>query len=156
MLTRLQEEGIAAGRLEFADRRPRLDYLKLYHQIDLGLDPLPSNGHTTSLDACWMGVPTLTLIGKTVVGRAGWSQLCNLGLKELAAQTPEQYVALATRLAGELSWLQELRSTLRQRMLSSPLMDANRFARNMEQAYRQVWRRWCRDATQRFCGVTSR
>ena len=62
--------------------------------------PLPYNGHTTSLDAFWMGVPTLTLVGKTVVGRAGWSQLCNLGLQELAAETPEQYVALAARLAA--------------------------------------------------------
>ena len=143
VLARLQQEGIAAARVEFADKQPRPEYLKLYHQIDLGLDPLPYNGHTTSLDAFWMGVPTLTLLGKTVVGRAGWSQLCNLGLKELAAETPEQYVALAAELAGDLPRLQELRGTLRQRMLQSPLMDANRFARHMEQAYRQMWRRWC-------------
>ena len=143
VLARLQQEGIAAPRVEFADRQPRLEYLKLYHRIDLGLDPLPYNGHTTSLDAFWMGVPTLTLVGKTVVGRAGWSQLCNLGLKELAAETPEQYVALAAELAADLPRLQELRGTLRQRMLRSPLMDANRFARHVEQAYRQMWRRWC-------------
>ena len=90
-----------------------------------------------------MGVPIVTLLGKTVVGRAGWSQLCNLGLKELAAETPEQYVALAANLAGDLPRLQELRRTLRQRMLQSPLMDAERFARHMESAYRQMWRRWC-------------
>ena len=68
---------------------------------------------------------------------------CNLGLKELAAETPEQYVALAVQLAGDLPRLQELRSTLRERMPRSPLMDAGRFARNMEQAYREMWRRWC-------------
>ena len=88
VLARLEQEGIAAARVEFADRQPRLEYLKLYQRIDMGLDPLPYNGHTTSLDAFWMGVPTLTLVGKTVVGRAGWSQLCNLGLQELAAETP--------------------------------------------------------------------
>jgi protein O-GlcNAc transferase len=146
VLARLNQEGIVAPRVEFADKQPRLEYLKLYQRIDLGLDPLPYNGHTTSLDAFWMGVPTLTLLGQTVVGRAGWSQLCNLGLKELAAESPEQYVALAARLAGDLPRLEELRGTLRQRMLRSPLMDANRFARHMEQAYRQMWRRWCQQS----------
>jgi predicted O-linked N-acetylglucosamine transferase (SPINDLY family) len=140
----LEEEGIAAARVEFAaDRLTRLEYLRLYNQMDLALDPLPYNGHTTSLDSLWMGVPVLTLVGKTVVGRAGWSQLCNLGLEELAAKTPEEFVELAARLAGDLPRLQELRSTLRQRMQQSPLMDGKRFARNMEQAYRQMWRRWC-------------
>jgi protein O-GlcNAc transferase len=144
-LARLVQEGIAATRVDFAARQSRLEYLKLYHQIDLGLDPLPYNGHTTSLDAFWMGVPTLTLLGKTAVGRAGWSQLCNLDLKELAAETPEQYIALAVRVAGDLPRLDELRRKMRQRMLESPLMDAKRFARNVESIYRQIWRKWCRD-----------
>ena len=144
VLARLGQEGIAASRVDFAARQSRPEYLKLYHQIDLGLDPLPYNGHTTSLDAFWMGVPVLTLVGKTAVGRAGWSQLCNLDLKELAAETPEQFVAMAAQLAGDLPRLEDLRRTLRQRMLQSPLMDANRFARNMESVYRQIWRRWCR------------
>jgi protein O-GlcNAc transferase len=143
VLARLHREGTAAARVVFADKRPRPEYLKLYHQIDLALDPLPYNGHTTSLDAFWMGVPTVTLVGKTVVGRAGWSQLCNLDLKELAAETPEQFVALAAELAGDLHRLQELRGTLRQRMLKSPLMDASRFTSHVEQAYRQMWSRWC-------------
>src|SRR5262249_31125231 len=122
VLSALGRGGIAAARVEFVDPRPRPEYLKLYHRIDLGLDPLPYNGHTTSLDAFWMGVPTLTLVGRTVVGRAGWSQLCNLGLKELAAETPGQFVALAARVAADLPRLQELRATLRQRMQQSPLM----------------------------------
>jgi len=144
VLARLEQEGIAAPRVEFADRQPRLEYLKLYHRIDMALDPLPYNGHTTSLDAFWMGVPTLTLVStRTAFGRAGWSQLCNLGLQELGAETPEQFVALAARLAGDLSRLEELRSTLRQRMLRSPLMDGQRFAQSVEQAYRQIWHRWC-------------
>jgi protein O-GlcNAc transferase len=145
VLARLAKEAIAASRVDFAARLARPEYLKLYHQIDLGLDPLPYNGHTTSLDAFWMGVPTLTLLGKTAVGRAGWSQLCNLDLKELAAETPEQFIAIVARLAGDLPRLEDWRRTMRQRMLQSPLMDANRFARNMESVYRQIWRRWCRD-----------
>jgi predicted O-linked N-acetylglucosamine transferase (SPINDLY family) len=142
-LAGLQQGGVAPERVEFADKEPRRQYLELYHQIDLSLDPFPYNGHTTSLDGFWMGVPIVTLVGRTVVGRAGWSQLCNLGLQELAAQTPEAYVALVTQLAGDLPRLQELRGTLRERTERSPLMDGPRFARQVEQAYRQMWQRWC-------------
>ena len=152
VVARLVDQGIAASRIEFAPRQSRPEYLKLYHQIDVGLDPLPYNGHTTSLDAFWMGVPVVTLVGKTPVGRAGWSQLCNLDLRELAAETPEQFVAIAVQLASDLPRLEDLRRTLRQRMQQSPLMNANRFARNMESAYREMWRRWCRD---RRSGVRS-
>ena len=100
-------------RVEFVGRLPRLEYLKLYNRIDFGLDPAPYGGHTTSLDAFWMGVPTITLVSdQTAMGRAGWSQLCNLGLQELAAETPDEYVAIAARLAGELSRLQEIARNL--------------------------------------------
>jgi predicted O-linked N-acetylglucosamine transferase (SPINDLY family) len=146
-LARFERKGIAEARIEFVDKVPRPEYLGLYHRIDLCLDPMPCNGHTTSLDAFWMGVPTLTLVGKTAMGRAGWSQLCNLGLEELAAETPEQYVALAAQWASDVPRLGEMRQTLRPRMQQSALMDGKRFARNMEQAYRQMWRRWCFSAS---------
>jgi predicted O-linked N-acetylglucosamine transferase (SPINDLY family) len=139
----LKNHRIAEDRVELVDALPRLQYLATYNRIDLGLDPLPYNGHTTSLDAFWMGVPTLTLLGNRVVGRAGYSQLCNLGLAELSAQTPEQYVELAGSWAGDLSRLQKLRGSLRERMQRSPLMDGKRFARHMEEAYRAMWRNWC-------------
>ncbi len=89
-----------------------------------------------------MGVPVITLIGRTSVGRAGFSQLSNLDLSDLAAQTLEDFVAIATKLAHDLPRLTELRSSLRQRMLSSPLMDAPRFARDVESAYEQMWLKW--------------
>jgi len=136
-------QGVAAERLEFVDPRPRRDYLELYHRIDVGLDSFPYNGHTTSLDSFWMGVPVVTLVGPTAVSRAGWCQLSNLGLPELAGQTPEEFVRIAVALARDLPRLAELRSTLRHRMERSPLMDAPRFARNIEAAYRQMWRVWC-------------
>jgi predicted O-linked N-acetylglucosamine transferase (SPINDLY family) len=146
VLATLRQHGISDRRIEFVDKAARKQYLALYHRIDFGLDPLPYNGHTTSLDAFWMGVPTLTITGKTVVGRAGWSQLCNLGLQELAAQTPEEFVALAARVANDLSRLQELRQTMRERMHQSPLMDGSRFAQNVEQAYRRIWCKWCSES----------
>jgi predicted O-linked N-acetylglucosamine transferase (SPINDLY family) len=94
-----------------------------------------------------MGVPVVTLVGNTVVGRAGLSQLTNLGLPELIAGNPEQYVGIAAGLAGDLPRLAELRRTLRPRMQTSPLMDAPRFARNIEAAYRQMWQTWCAEGT---------
>ncbi|MGA2442601.1 MAG: hypothetical protein ABSH08_16730, partial [Tepidisphaeraceae bacterium] len=143
LLDMLQREGINPDRVELIAHRPRLQYLELYHRIDVGLDTFPYNGHTTSLDSFWMGVPVITLVGQPVVGRAGLSQLTNLGLTELIAQTPEQYVRIAAELAGDLPRMAELRRTLRPRMQASPLMDAPRFARNIEAAYRQMWRNWC-------------
>jgi predicted O-linked N-acetylglucosamine transferase (SPINDLY family) len=143
LLEMLQRDGISPDRIELIARRPRLQYLELYHRIDVGLDTFPYNGHTTSLDSYWMGVPVVTLVGRMVVGRAGLSQLSNLGLPELIARTPQQYVRIVADLAGNLPRLAELRRTLRARMQASPLMDAPRFARNIESAYRRMWRNWC-------------
>ena len=106
-------------------------------------DPFPYNGHTTSLDALWMGVPVVSLAGQRAVSRAGLSQLTNLGLPELVAFSENEYVEIATRLAGDLPRLTELRRTLRARMESSVLMDAEQFARGIEAAYRTMWRQWC-------------
>jgi protein O-GlcNAc transferase len=144
MLELFRREGITLDRIELIARRPRPQYLALYHRIDVGLDTFPYNGHTTSLDAFWMGVPVVTLVGKTVVGRAGLSQLTNLGLRELIARTPQEYVGIAAGLASDLPRLSELRRTLRQRMQASPLMDAARFARDMEAEFRRIWQGWCR------------
>jgi protein O-GlcNAc transferase len=136
-------EGVNGDRLAFVSQQPRQQYLKHYHEIDIGLDTFPYNGHTTSLDSFWMGVPVVTLCGQTVVGRAGLCQLMNLGLPELIAASPDDYVRIAVALAGDVPRLSGLRATLRARMQASPLMDARRFARNLEAVYRRMWRRWC-------------
>ena len=139
----LDAQGVDAGRVEFADRQSRAGYLRIYHRIDIGLDTFPYNAHTTGLDSLWMGVPVVTLVGQTPVSRAGLSQLSNLGLSELAAEKPDDFVQIATALANDLSRLSKLRQSLRDRMQQSPLMDASRFARNIEAAYRQMWHLWC-------------
>jgi predicted O-linked N-acetylglucosamine transferase (SPINDLY family) len=144
---KLASFGIEPNRIEFLARKPRREYLNYYSKIDIGLDTLPYNGHTTTLDSLWMGVPVVTLAGQTSVGRAGLSQLSNLNLSDLAANTPEQFVAIAAKLAQDLPRLTELRSSLRQRMLSSPLMDARRFARDVESAYSRMWLKWCEQRT---------
>ena len=139
--------GIETSRIEFVDRQSRPDYFKLFARVDIGLDTFPYNGHTTSLDSLWMGVPVVTLVGRTCVGRAGLSQLSNLDLTELVARSPEQFVAIATKLVQDLPRLAELRSSLRQRMLSSPIMDAPRFTRDVESAYDRMWQKWCAERT---------
>src|SRR6201999_2359000 len=117
-------------------------YLAEYQRIDLCLDTLPYNGHTTSLDAFWMGVPVLTQIGRTVVGRAGFSQLTNLQLPDFVAENDEQFLELGRQWASDLSSLQQIRRELRDRMSASPLMDGKKFTRNMEAAFRQMWLKW--------------
>jgi predicted O-linked N-acetylglucosamine transferase (SPINDLY family) len=139
----LESEGVATRRVEFVPRCTRRAYLELYQRLDVALDTFPYNGHTTSLDALWMGVPVVSLAGESAVSRAGLSQLTNLGVPEFVAHAENDYVAIATELAGDLPRLAELRETLRPRMEASVLMDAVRFTRGIENAYREMWRRWC-------------
>ncbi len=118
--------GVSPQRVIFVPYLPRKQYLEAYGWIDICLDTLPYNGHTTSLDAMWMGVPVVTRVGWTVVGRAGLSHMHNLNLMELVAHSDEQFVQVAAQLAGDLDRLDRLRATLRERMRTSPLMDGPR------------------------------
>jgi protein O-GlcNAc transferase len=140
VLARFSQHGIDPSRVEFSARLAHGDYLNLYNRIDLCLDSFPYNGHTTTLDALWMAVPTVTMPGLTPVSRGGLSILSNMQLHEFIAPDAEQFVRLAIERAQDRERLADLRPTLRDRMRRSPLMDAARFARDMETAYRQMWR----------------
>jgi len=135
--------GIAAEQLELINRVPRSGYLKLVNRIDIALDPFPFNGHTTTCDCLWQGVPVVTLSGTTYVSRFGGSGLSTLGLQDWIARTPEEYVRLAVEKAGDLAGLARLRRELRSRMAASPLLDFEQFTRNLEGEYRRMWRAWC-------------
>ncbi|MGB6544230.1 MAG: tetratricopeptide repeat protein [Candidatus Acidiferrales bacterium] len=137
------EWDIDPARLEFVDRRSRPDYLRLYDRIDICLDPLPYNGITTTCDAIWMGVPVVSLIGNTPAGRAGLSLLSTIGVPELVARSPLQFVQIASDLAVDADRLTNYRRTLREQMRASPLMNAKRFAANVEAFYRKAWQKWC-------------
>ncbi len=139
----LEARGINPNRVEFQMQCPQEEYLHIYDRIDIALDPFPYNGITTSCDALWMGVPVITLVGTAAASRAGLSLLSTVGLTELAAHTAEQFVEITARLVRDLPKLGELRSTLRRRMEQSPLMDAPKFARNIEAAYRRMSHIWC-------------
>jgi predicted O-linked N-acetylglucosamine transferase (SPINDLY family) len=139
----LAREGVAADRIEFGGRVPRLEYLRRYQRIDIGLDTFPFNGATTTLDAAWMGVPVVTLSGASPLQRAGASIMTNLGLPELVATSEDAFVTKAVKLASDLNRLSQLRSSLRGRLTTSPLGNVLVYARHVEAAYRTAWRRYC-------------
>jgi len=130
-------------RVELVTPRPWPDYMRLLERIDLALDSFPCNGMTTTCHTLWMGVPVVTREGTTAVSRAGSSLLHAIGLPDWVARSEEEYVRIAAAWATDFPRLAELRATLRPRMQASPLMDAQRFARNIEAAYRAMWQRWC-------------
>ena len=135
-------EGIDPDRVRFVGRAPLHDYLEQHRLIDIALDPFPFAGGTTTCDALWMGVAVVSLRGQTAVSRAGASILSNIGLSDLVANSPEEYIRIAADLAADLPRLTQLRETLRDRMRAAPLMDARRFAGDVEAAYRTMWQDW--------------
>jgi predicted O-linked N-acetylglucosamine transferase (SPINDLY family) len=139
----LRDGGVDESRATFVGRQSLALYLETYRDIDVALDPYPYGGGTTSCDALWMGVPVVSLAGRTAVSRAGSTLLSNIGLERLVARTPEQYVERAAELIRDQGRLAELRRQLRDRLESSPAMNAPQFARDFETALRSAWRAWC-------------
>ncbi len=138
-----QRERVDAGRIELARCCPHDAYLKLISGVDIALDPFPFQGHTTTCDCLWQGVPVVSWAGETYVERFGASGLVSVGLEELVAGSREEYVDVAAGLAGDRARLKTLRAELRERMRRSPILDAATFTRNLETAYREMWSRWC-------------
>jgi protein O-GlcNAc transferase len=136
--------GVQEERLKFAGGSPYNEYLAAYHEVDIGLDPFPYNGGTTTTESLWMGVPVITLRGDRFVSRMGDSIMMNLGLEECVAETEDAYIDKAMALAVDLQRLAELRGRLRNRLLTSPLCDGPGFTRDLEAAYRTMWEAWCR------------
>jgi len=118
-------------------------HLELFGKVDISLDTFPYNGTTTTCESLWMGVPVVAKEGISHVSRVSVSLLGAVGLSGLVAGSDEDYVALATFLASDWKNLEILRNNLRDRMRASKLLDTVRFTRNLEGAYRQMWRRWC-------------
>ena len=144
ILATFLEHGVVKERVEFVSRLPRRQYMEIYNRIDIVLDTFPYNGHTTTFDALWMGVPVLTLAGATHVAREGLAILETLGLSNLVCRSEEQYVAAAINLSRDTTSLGALRAQLRSLIKASAFTDYSRLARKMEDAYRDAWRQWCR------------
>ena len=119
------------------------DYFHSFDAVDIALDTIPYSGGTTTCDALWMGVPVVTVPGTRPSSRSAASILTTVGLGEWIASTPEDYVRLAVEFARDKAVLNGLRKSLREKLRQSPLMDEVRFVRDLEAAYRQMWRKWC-------------
>ena len=140
---RFTAAGIAADRIEFVGRMPLEAFHALHDRVDLAFDAYPYSGATTTLDALWMGVPTLTRAGDAPISRSTASILATLGLEDFVARTPDEFVECAVRHAGAVPALAALRPQLRGRLQSSILMDGARFVRVLEDSLRAVWRTHC-------------
>ncbi|PTD97355.1 O-linked N-acetylglucosamine transferase family protein [Pseudothauera lacus] len=136
---RLVAAGIATERVDLHPPSGRQSYLRAHAEVDAILDTFPYTGGTTTCEALWMGVPTLTLQGGTLIGRQGASILEAAGLPDWVAQSEEDYVAKAATLIADSEVLSRLRGSLREQLLRTALFDTPRFARNLEQALMEMW-----------------
>jgi len=138
--------GVSNDRIRFEPyTRTAQEHLSVYNKVDIGLDPFPYNGTTTTCEALWMGVPVVTLKGKFHSARVGASILTRIGLEELIAETGQEYVNKVVELSSDLNKLAALRMSMRIRMKESPLCDAGSFAQKMEAMYKEIWERWCEE-----------
>jgi len=142
ILALFENSGIAAGRIECVPYEIAVPYGAQFAGVDIALDHYPYNGVTTTCESLYVGVPVISLHGRHCVSRSGLSLLNTLGLDELVASTPEQYVEIALALAQDLPRLELLRGGLRARFEQSPLRDEKRFAANFEQLLRSAWQQY--------------
>jgi predicted O-linked N-acetylglucosamine transferase (SPINDLY family) len=139
----LERAGVPAARIAALPPAALDVYLRSIGGADIALDTTPYSGGTTTCDALWMGVPVVALRGSRSISRSAASILSTVGLADWIAATPEDYVRLAARFARDEALLAELRGSLRQKMRLSPIMDEAAFVRDLEGAYRTMWRAWC-------------
>jgi protein O-GlcNAc transferase len=144
LLERLHRAGIARERISIHGVVPYQKYHELMGAVDIALAPFPYNGATTVMDCLWNGLPVVAKAGaETFTTRLGCSVLDTMGLAELIGADEDEYVRIAAGLASDLPRLSELRRTLRDRLERSPMRDFRGFTREVESAYRAMWKRWC-------------
>lgn len=139
--SRFVANGGNSDQLVFASTRP---HWTAFAEVDIVLDTFPTNSGTTVTESLWMGVPVVALESRPIMGRVSAGQLRSLGIDALClASSEDEYVEKAVALATDISALAELRSGLRHRFQTSPLMDYQAYGREVAQAYRSLWRDWC-------------
>ena len=124
-----------------------ISHLTIYHEIDVALDVFPWSGHTTACECLWMGVPVVTLRGDRFAGRMVASVLSLAGYSQWIAESGDHYVAIAKSLVEDRAALAATRAEMRSRLVQSALFDATTFTRNLEDAYRGMWQRYCAAST---------
>jgi len=139
----LSKEGISRERVQFEGSSPAKEYLATYSEIDIALDPFPYQGGSTTQDTLLMGVPVVAMAGRLAVQRSSGSILKSAGLGDMVVDSPAQYVKAAMFLAGIVGKIPEMRHNVRKAFQASAYMDAAGFTRDLETAYRNMWRIWC-------------
>ena len=137
----LERAGIDLKRVDLHGPEPRASYLASYSEVDLILDTFPFPGGTTTCEALWMGVPTITLSGERLIARQGEALLAAAKLEGWVARSEDAYVGLALQKAADPQGLAQLRKELRQHLRSTPLFDAAAFAEQMQTAFEGMWRK---------------
>lgn len=135
-----EQMGVSSERVFFFGNTTTDAHMAFYHLIDIALDPFPYNGGITLCECSWAGVPTIALKGG--VGSSA-SLLSTIGLSICLASTPEEYVEKAIQLAQQPARILQIRKTLARQLVHSPICDPIAFTREIEHAYRILWRRWC-------------
>jgi predicted O-linked N-acetylglucosamine transferase (SPINDLY family) len=141
--TWLAENGIGAERLSFHPRADLHAYLALHQQVDICLDTFPYSGGTTTLQALWMGVPTLTLAGDTAAGRQTACTLEHFALQQFIARDGDDFVEKGVAICTDLGALAQLRGELRARFILASSDSLTNIADGVESALRTMWQRWC-------------
>lgn len=144
-IARFAARGIGAARLRLAGASDRARHLAAYNEVDVALDPLPHGGGMSTMEALWMGVPVVALAGLAPSHRMAASILAAAGLGDFISRTPEEYVAIASAAAADRDRLGFVRAGLRARLGARPLGNGPLYARLVEEAYRALWRDWCRE-----------
>ena len=140
---RLLERGLDLRRVRMRPRGNIHAYCNAISNVDIALDTFPYNGGTTTLDILWMSTPMVALRGDRGISRSSFSIISSLGIPELLAKDPDEFVDINVRLATDHDWRTRLRSSLRGMLSDSPLMDARRFTSDLEKGYREMWREYC-------------
>lgn len=141
IITAFSKHGIGADRLKLLSHTlTRKEHLELYHQVDIALDPFPYNGHTTTCEALWMGVPVMTLKGKTHFGRVASGFMHLLNLDQWIAEHSQDYIQKIIDATQDIEQISHLRHNLRERLLNSQICDSQNFIRQLEKLYSEVWK----------------
>lgn len=143
VLDTLARHGIEADRVRMEGKSPHYQLFESYNEVDVALDPWPYSGGLTTCEAMLMGVPVVTLPGPTFAGRHSATHLINAGMPELVVENWDQYRDRVLELVSDLNSLATIRSHLRRVLLDSPVCDSKRFARNLANALRAIWQRYC-------------
>ena len=139
-----REAGCDVARMEFLGSTVKNEHMKTYHRIDVALDPSPHGGGMSTLEAAWMGVPTLTMPHVQIPSRIATTVARELSLSALVVDSWDAYIEQAVSFDSQRAELAKVRALLREMMRVSSFGDHGRYCRAVEQRYRELWQRWCR------------